>query len=239
MMAVAAPEQRRQLHQASNSTKFSSRYHGMHTDNNASADHLSPAQNCALWLTNLPCDVGYSELLSSITNVGRIWCTFINLPDMIRHQTAAAKVVFSVPEAAQRLLNQSWTKTIVIRDHRVRVSHNRIKYPANEMHDTRSRVLLITGRDFFVNPDSLRRWFQNRFVFQEDRVIELIKAGGRAVCEYRFGSYRNQAQMGVKALEMDRPDGFEKVEYGDDPCEKGENLASYGIAADRIQGKGL
>ncbi|PHH69886.1 hypothetical protein CDD80_6393 [Ophiocordyceps camponoti-rufipedis] len=239
MMAVSDPEHRLQIVQASYSTKFSTHYHGMHTDNNASADHLTPAQNCALWLTNLPANINYDELLDSVTNIGRIWCTYINLPDMIRHQTAAAKVVFSKPEAAQKLLNQSWTSPIMIREHRIRVSHNRIKYPSNELSDKRCRVLIITGCDTFVNPDTLRCWFTKRFVFQEDRVIVLIRRGGRSVVEFRFGSYRNQAQMGVKALELDRPDGFEKVEYGDDPCETGETFASYGVAAERIQGKGL
>ncbi|KJZ73321.1 hypothetical protein HIM_07325 [Hirsutella minnesotensis 3608] len=244
MMAVAEPERRRyslaamQMN-ASDAAKFSTRYHGMHTDSNASADHLAPSQNCALWLTNLPADIDYSELLGAIRNVGRIWCTYINLPDNIKHHTAAAKVVFFTPEGAQKLLSESWTKTIVIRGHRVRASHNRIKYDKNAVVGKASRVLLITGTDSFVNPENLREWFKERFVFQEDRIIVLIKAGGRAVCEFRFGSYRCQAQMGKMALEKDRPEGLEKVEFGEDPCEVGENMASYGTAAERIQGKGL
>ncbi|KAM4067053.1 hypothetical protein HRG_001058 [Hirsutella rhossiliensis] len=244
MMAVAEPERRRnslaamQL-QSQDSNKFSSRYHGMHTENNASAEYLVPGQNCALWLTNLPADVEYSELLGAISQIGRVWCTYINLPDNVKHHTAAAKVVFFTPEAAQKLLTNSWTKTIVIRGCRVRASHNRIKYGRNAMAGKMSRVLIITGSQEFVNPENLRNWFMERFVFQEDVVIELIKAAGRAVCEFRFGSYRCQAQMGKMALEKDRPVGFEKVEFADDPCEVGENLASYGIAAERIQGKGL
>lgn len=244
MMAVAEPEKRRnslaamQLHNQ-DSNKFSSRYHGMHTESNASADYLAPTQNCALWLTNLPADVEYSELLGAISHVGRIWCTYINLPDNIKHHTAAAKVVFFTPEAAQTLLTDSWIKAIVIRGHRIRASHNRIKYGRNAITGKMSRVLIITGKQEFVNPENLRNWFKERFVFQEDVAIELIKAAGRAVCEFRFGSYRCQAQMGKMALEKDRPEGFEKVEFADDPCEVGENLASYGIAAERIQGKGL
>lgn len=187
----------------------------------------------------MPGDIGYDELLGSIRNVGRIWCSYINSPDLIRHHTAAAKVVFFTPEAAQKLLSESWTKTMVIRSHRVKVSHNHIKYSENAVPGKTSRVLIITGRADFVNGDNLRAWFKERFVFQKDRVIELIKAAGRAVVEFRFSSYRCQAQMGKMALEKDRPAGLEKVEFGDDPCEVGETMASYGIAAKRIQGRGL
>ncbi|PHH84739.1 hypothetical protein CDD83_1468 [Cordyceps sp. RAO-2017] len=243
MMAVAEPERRRnslaamQVN-ASDSAKFSSRYHGMHTDSNASAD-IPPEKNCALWLTNLPADIRYPELLASIRNVGRIWCTYVNLPDNIKHHTAAAKVVFFTPQGAQKLLAESWNQTIVIRGYRVRASHNRIKYEENAVVGKTSRVLIITGRQGFVNADNLRKWFSERFVYQEDAVIELIKAAGRAVCEFRFGSYRCQSQMGKMALEKDRPVGFEKVEFGDDPCEVGDSLASYSIAAERIQGMGI
>lgn len=161
------------------------------------------------------------------------------MPDNVKHHTAAAKVVFFTPKAAQRLLTESWTKTVVIRGYRVRASHNRIKYGRNVVAGNASRVLIITGKQEFVNADNLRSWFKERFVFQEDAVIELIKAAGRAVCEFRFGSYRCQAQMGKMALKKDLPAGFEKVEFADDPCEVGDRLVSYGIAAESIQGKGL
>ncbi|PHH65044.1 hypothetical protein CDD81_3442 [Ophiocordyceps australis] len=251
MLAVSAPEKRRHslslsqlLHQQQqeldgDGTRFSIRYHGMHTESNASADHLAPEQNCALWLTNLPADVSYSELLATIRHIGRIWCSYINLPDGIKHHTAAAKVVFFSPCAAQKLLTQAWTSSIVIRGHRVRVSHNRIKSDRNDVAGPASRVLIITGSAEFVHPQNLRLWFSQRFIFQEDDARMLISAPHRAVCEFRFGSYRCQSQMGKMALEKDRPDGFEKVEFGDDPCEVGDSLVSYGIAAERIQGKGL
>lgn len=244
MMAVTQPERRRnnqaamQL-QAADSSKFSARYHGMHTDSNASIDDLPNELNCALWLTNLPADIDYPELLRAIRNIGRVYCTFINYPDNVRHHTAAAKVVFFTPAAAQKLLAESWTKTLVIREHRVRASHNRIRTQETCISGNKSRVLIITGSADFVNPATLRVWFGKRFQFHEDQFFELIKAGGRVVWEFRFGSYRCQSQMGKMSLEKDRPVGFEKVEFGDDPCELGETMASYGIAAERIQGKGL
>ncbi|KAH6610006.1 hypothetical protein Trco_000026 [Trichoderma cornu-damae] len=224
---------------AFSSSKFSARYHGMHTETNASAEHLAPDQNCALWLTNLPPGVSTHQLLTAIRNVGRVWCSYVNYPDYVTHQTAAAKVVFFTPEASQQLLSISWTRGLFIQGFRVKVSHNRIKYGSHAITGKMSRILIITGNADFVNEASLTKFFKDRFIFQVDEVVELIKAGGRAVVEFKFGSYRCQAQMGKMSLEKDRPVGFEKVEFGDDPCEVGDTMTSYGIAAERIQGRGL
>lgn len=224
---------------APSTATFSSRYHGMHTETNASAEHLAPDENCALWLTNLPERTSIHQLLTSIRNVGRIWCTYINYPDFNAHTTAAAKVVFFTPEAAQQLLSISWTRGLFIENHRVRVSHNRIKYGSHAVAGRMSRVLIITGLAEFVNEASLTKFFKDRFIFQLDEVTQLIRAGGRAVMEFKFGSYRCQSQMGKMSLEKDRPYGLKKVEFGDDPCEVGDTMSSYGIAAERIQGRGL
>ncbi|KAM0512331.1 hypothetical protein ACHAPE_009027 [Trichoderma viride] len=224
---------------APSTAAFSSRYHGMHTETNASADHLAPDENCALWLTNLPEKTSINQLLTSIRNVGRIWCTYINYPDFNAHTTAAAKVVFFTPEAAQQLLSISWTRGLFVENHRVRVSHNRIKYGSHAVAGRTSRVLIITGLAEFVNEASLTKFFKDRFIFQLDEVTQLIRAGGRAVMEFKFGSYRCQSQMGKMSLEKDRPYGLKKVEFGDDPCEVGDTMSSYGIAAERIQGRGL
>ncbi|KAF4343899.1 hypothetical protein FBEOM_2134 [Fusarium beomiforme] len=223
---------------------FSDNYKGEHNTRNASALSLTPEQNCALWLTNLPPNVTHHQLLSQIRNVGRIWCTVINEPDYDRHDTAAAKVVFFTPGPAQLLLSKSLTQGLNVCGYPVRVTHNRIKYGKQPVMGAASRVLIITGKTTFVNPKSLTEFFKARFAFEVDEITELIvqgdaAKGGRSVVEYRFGSFRCQAQMGKMALEKDRPQGFEKVEFGEDPCEVGETLSGYGIAADRIQGKGM
>ncbi|RGP61475.1 hypothetical protein FSPOR_10003 [Fusarium sporotrichioides] len=223
---------------------FSDNYKGEHTMRNASAMDLSPEENCALWLTNLPPDVTHNQLLAQIRNIGRIWCTVINEPDYDRHDTAAAKVVFFTPHPAQLLLSKSLTQGLEVSGYPVRVTHNRVKYGEQPMVGAASRVLIITGKSTFVNPESLTEFFKERFVFEIDEITPLIVQpervkGGRSVVEYRFGSFRCQAQMGKMALEKDRPQGFEKVEFGEDPCEVGETLSAYGIAAERIQGKGM
>lgn len=223
---------------------FSTNYRGEHSVRNASVDDLPFEQNCALWLTNLPPDVTYQQLLAQVRNVGRIWCTVINAPDYERHNTAAAKVVFFTPGPAQRLLQKSLTQGLEVNGYAVKVTHNRVKYGAQTLTGNASRVLIVTGKTTFVNPESLTEFFKARFVFEVDEIIELINQGnrhkgGRSVVEYKFGSFRCQAQMGKMALEKDRPEGFEKVDFGPDPCEVGDTLASYGIAAERIQGKGI
>lgn len=220
---------------------FSPEYHGMHNLANASAN-VPNDYNCALWLTKLPADVTYRELVDMVVQAGRfgrLYCTYINYPDKLKHITAAAKVVFFNPEAAQSLLNYAWTNGLVMRGHRIMVTHNRIKARAVPMISRSSRVLIITGHVDFVSPEALTAYFQEKFVFQVDDVKELIRAGDRAVVEYRFGSYRCQGQMAKMALERELPDGFEKAEFGDDPCEVGETYSSYAIAAERIQGKGM
>ncbi|KAM5523617.1 hypothetical protein FOXYSP1_13960 [Fusarium oxysporum f. sp. phaseoli] len=244
MAAITRPPSHTTREDEARESIFSDNYKGEHNTRNASALSLTPEQNCALWLTNLPPDVTHHELLGQIRNVGRIWCSVINEPDWQRHETAAAKVVFFTPGPAQLLLSKSLTQGLSVRGFPVRVTHNRVKYGEQAIMGPASRVLIITGKSTFVNPSCLTEFFEERFVFEVDEITELIvqgdaSKGGRSVVEYRFGSFRCQAQMGKMALEKDRPQGFEKVEFGEDPCEVGDTLSAYGIAAERIQGKGM
>ena len=224
------------INHPNSSAKFSNRYFGMHTQGNASAEHLSNDQNCALWLRNLPPNVTYHQLLSSIRGIGRIWCTFINTPDYVTHNTAAAKVVFFTPAAAGKFLRHVETTAPSVRGFPIKADHNRIKYGENSLASGVSRVLIITGEAWFVNEASLTAWFAEMFVFQVDEVIEIVSSAGRAVVEFRFGSYRCQAQMGKMSLERNMPKGFQWAEFGNDPCEMGETLDSYRTATQRIQG---
>ncbi|CAM1507492.1 Fc.00g071330.m01.CDS01 [Cosmosporella sp. VM-42] len=215
---------------------FSGNYRGEHNIRNASAANLTDEENCALWLTNLPPDVTHRELLAGIRNIGRIWCTVINPPDYERHVTAAAKVVFFTPQPAQQLLVQALSRGLVVRDRHVKVTHNRVKYGQESLIGNASRILIITGQSNLVNEATLTKFFKERFIFEVDDVQCLITAKDRSVVQYCFGSYRCQAQMGKMALEKDRPAGFEKVEFGEDPCEVGDTMSAYGVAGRRIQG---
>lgn len=224
--------------QHSPSIKFSERYLGQHTESNASAN-IPEDYNCAVWIRNLPPDVTYTELLGSIQQIGRVWCSYINVPDYVKHHTAAAKVVFYRPESARALLEFVFKQNPNIRGHFFKADLNRIKSAPHSLSDGTSRVLIVTGEDWFANETYLREWFAQQCQFQLDQTVTHIKVHGRAVIEFRFGSYRSQAEAGFKALTINRPKGFEKVEFGDDPCEVGQTLTSRSIALQRFQGIGI
>ncbi|KFG80464.1 hypothetical protein MANI_013398 [Metarhizium anisopliae] len=219
--------------------KFSPHYRGMHTEANASADHLPPDQNCSLWITQLPADVKVAELLGKIRNVGRVYATVLSPPDGSKHPKSAAKLVFFTPAGAQKLLAHGEGHPVVIRGHRAQIMPNRTKCGSQSTERGESRVLIITGHRRFVNEASLTAYFEGRFTFQIDKVQTLVEFQDRAVVEYQFGSYRCQSQMGHKALLLDRPRGLEMVEFGADPCEVGSDTTSFTVAGERIQGKGL
>ena len=220
------------------STKFSERYLGQHTDSNASAN-IPEHFNCAIWMRNLPPDVTYQELLGSIHGVGRIWCSYINHPDFEKHHTAAAKVVFYCAESARAFLQFVWTRTPEIRHYPIRADLNRIRSSPHSLAEGTSRVLIVTGEDWFANEDYLIEWFGQQCQFQFDRTVLHVKLNGRAVIEFRFGSYRSQAEACYKALTINCPRGFHKVDFGDDPCEVGETYMSKAIALQMIQGIGI
>ncbi|EFY91557.1 hypothetical protein MAC_02442 [Metarhizium acridum CQMa 102] len=219
--------------------KFSPHYRGMHTEANASADHLPPDQNCSLWITQLPPDVKVAELLGKIRNVGRVYATVLSPPDGIKHPKSAAKLVFFTPAGARKLLAHGEDHPLVIRGHRAQIMPNRTKCHSQSTERGESRVLIITGHRSFVNEASLTAYFEGRFTFQIDKVQTLLEFQDRAVVEYQFGSYRCQSQMGLKALLLDRPRGLEMVEFGADPCEVGSETTSFTVAGERIQGRGL
>lgn len=208
-------------------SRFSTRYLGKHTEKNASHDHLANHENCSLWLRNLPPNITYAELLDTISGIGRVWATYINRPDA-KHDTAAAKVIFFNPEAAAKYLKHIESTNLQIQGLAVTGEYNRVKIPRQLSGGPQaSRVLVITGHSDFVNKDSLTRFFGDLIQFHTDRVIERFRVGTRAVIEFRFGSYRSQAQSAKTALERNQPSGLVCVRYGLDPCEVGETPFSY------------
>ncbi|KAL8367074.1 hypothetical protein RB595_007984 [Gaeumannomyces hyphopodioides] len=87
----------------------------------------------------------------------------------------------------------------------------------------RSRVLLIYGPSRFVNFDSLTAYFRSKLEFQVDEVLTLAVSspGGPddgVLLEYRFGSFRCQAEAAKMALTREYPDTV-KVWFGEDPCD--------------------
>jgi hypothetical protein len=55
-------------------------------------------------------------------------------------------------------------------------------------------------------------------VFEIDAVREIRRVGDMMLLEYRFGSYRCQAESARMALLREQPVGLGIVEWGEDPC---------------------
>jgi hypothetical protein len=161
--------------------------------------NIPDSENCSLWITELPADLTYHELLGAVKNAGRVWQTVINLPDGSRHQKAAAKLTFFTPEEAQALLARSnrhgtGLPGLLVRNHRGLVRHNRNRVPRAVEPDNHSRVVVIKGPKEIVNVDYLSAFFRAKFRFETDEILPWVTGQVINILEWRFGSYRCQAQ---------------------------------------------
>ncbi|KAJ8119466.1 hypothetical protein ONZ43_g3585 [Nemania bipapillata] len=81
-----------------------------------------------------------------------------------------------------------------------------------------SRVIRVRGQAKDVESTSLEAFFKKLFYYNLDRVICLgSNEDGWAEYEYRFGSWKNQAEFAVMVLKREKPSIT--VQYGKDPCE--------------------
>jgi hypothetical protein len=185
---------------------------------NRSAD-IPDEENCSVWITGLPPRTTHNQLLSEIRGVGRVYATVINPPDPDHgHTTAAAKVVFFTLASAHEFYAKAHRERFIINGYTTRVSWNRIKSAEHPNPGDRSRVLMLQGAPEFVNERSLTVWFLERFTFEIDKVIERNVTSNLAIVEYRFGSYRCQAEAAKMALAREKSDVVWNLRYGEDPC---------------------
>ncbi|KAI0095812.1 hypothetical protein GGR51DRAFT_567631 [Nemania sp. FL0031] len=80
-----------------------------------------------------------------------------------------------------------------------------------------SRVIRVRGPASEVRPASLEVYFQSKFHYKLDRVIFRGTKDGREEYEYRFASWKNQAEFAVMSIRCEKFDIM--VWYGVDPCE--------------------
>ncbi|KAL0935950.1 uncharacterized protein CTRU02_208165 [Colletotrichum truncatum] len=192
---------------------------------NHSAD-IPHTKNCSLWITNLPPHCTHNMLLSQIQGMGRIYCCVINPPQQSAgHSTAAAKVVFFELSGAQNFYTMCSDprRRLIVGGMVARVSLNRIKSAEFEPYGNKSRVLLIQGNVRCVNEESLTAWFKERFQFDKDEVITHFHNSEMGFVEFRFGSWRCQAEAARIALLREYEVGSAggdiwSVRYGIDPC---------------------
>jgi len=200
---------------------FSPNYQGnIHIERNRSAD-IPATENCSLFLIGLPADVTTHQLLANIRRAGRVYATHINPPEPEKnHHSSAAKVIFFEVEASRRFYDHCNIHGLVVGGQRARVVHNRIRTAAATDPKHSSRVLIIYGPADMVNAETLTAFFRSKVDFQIDEIISHsgpANEPGYGMIEYRFGSYRCQAQAAKMALSREFPDVI-KVYYGADPC---------------------
>lgn len=200
---------------------FSPNYKGnIRIPRNRSAE-IAPEENCSVFVVGLPARLDTHELLSHVRGVGRVYATHINTPEPDRgHYTCAAKIIFFERAAAERFYLKCQLRGFIVRGHPARVLWNRIRTAEQQDYNWRvkSRVLIVSGPREFVNENALTAYFRTKFEFQVDAVITHTKGTDTALVEYRFGSYRCQAEAAKMALS--REHGLlVKTWFGRDPCD--------------------
>ncbi|KKY36552.1 hypothetical protein UCDDA912_g03462 [Diaporthe ampelina] len=196
---------------------------------NASAN-VPDSLNCSLWITSLPPDCSYHDLLSAIAvhRPGKVYATFISPPShegaahLPSRAHSAAKVIFYQPWAAQRLLHVARARRLVVRGHTARAVQNRIRAAPQDHGNATSRVLTIEGPASIVDRAELARIWSDWFSWHDDEVIvrgERVDRRGGPVrrIEWRFGSHRAQAVAAAKYMWDHHP--YVQVEYAADPCD--------------------
>ncbi|KAB5523889.1 hypothetical protein GE09DRAFT_1194840 [Coniochaeta sp. 2T2.1] len=201
---------------------FSPNYQGnIFVEANRSAD-IPEWLNCNLFITGLDPTVTVTTLLRGVRNIGRVYAVHINAPEPWRgHLTCAAKISFFDRTSAERFYYRFARTGLQLPDHpgfRATVVWNRVRTAAVPKPTDHTRVLMIAGPPNIVNPAALYDFFTSKFVFDIDEVFDRGFDGSWQLLEYRFGSYRCQAETGKMALERELWNQV-TVRFGPDPCD--------------------
>jgi hypothetical protein len=99
---------------------------------------------------------------------------------------------------------------------RARVTWNRVRSAEVDKGGRRSRVLLISGPPAIVNQAYLCAYLNTKMVYQLDEVLHrgVSDDGSRVLLEFRFGSFRCQAEAARMALMREFRDAGLVCEYG-------------------------
>ncbi|KAI0397737.1 hypothetical protein F5Y17DRAFT_454886 [Xylariaceae sp. FL0594] len=220
--------------EASNQGRMSSNYRGSRSRPDNLSANIPDNQNTSVWIQGLPPTCGYDMLLGRLKDTGKIFATVINQPVGL-HPTCAAKVVFWDRAGVDNLLRKAARGEFVFPgNYSPTVELNRIKTSA-QAASNRSRVIIITGPESFVNWQNLNRFFSDSITFQLEQVAQVeaqnpsTTAAGVVTMRWAFGSYRLQAQsafkklydaIGASRVRGDNPDlAAVQIAWGPDPCE--------------------
>ncbi|KAI1207592.1 uncharacterized protein F4807DRAFT_462401 [Annulohypoxylon truncatum] len=222
-------------------TGISANYGGnIFLESNQSAN-IPEESSTSLWLTNLPPDCTHQLLLGTIRGCGKIYAAVINPPvyakdDYVRgggasgaqHSTAASKLVFFDRAGLDKLMAKSQAGEFSVGGYVPRLRMNRIK-SAPRPAGPQCRVLHIEGPSSVVNERYLGQFFQSKFKYELEGVLTLGQHGARTRQEWRFGSYRCQAESARQAINREklrynmsdedrRVWSQVSVHFGVDPC---------------------
>ncbi|KAK4465208.1 hypothetical protein QBC42DRAFT_261800 [Cladorrhinum samala] len=222
---------------------FSPNYKGNpDLDRNRSAN-IPESENCSLFLVGLAPDLTTHSLLAGVQGMGRVFATHINPPEPKNgHHLSAAKLVFFnrtdagkfcpfsdlfsafqlqelTKTNAENFYNQTKQQGFSLPSapqFRAKVFWNRIRSAEEDPTGTKSRVLLISGPPSIVNPVFLTEYFDTKLIYQTDEIIEHGRSedGSRALIEFRFGSYRCQAEAARMSLVREFRELGVLCEYG-------------------------
>jgi hypothetical protein len=176
---------------------------------------IPPHKNCAVFITEIPIQATYADVLGSVRG-GKIYaCRFE--PDEGKFPTRAVKLVFFTRASAELFMQRNYTVGIFILGERVRAIWNRIRYDAHP-NPRQSRVVNITGPARWVHSKFLEEWFEPRFDYDLDRTVDMpCPREGYATRAWRFACLRAQAEFAKMIVERELS-GIFQVEYGVDPC---------------------
>ncbi|TLS25706.1 hypothetical protein PpBr36_07282 [Pyricularia pennisetigena] len=214
---------------------FSPNYQGDTSLANNRSANIPESESCSLFILGLPPTLTTTQLLGAIRDTGRVWASHINKPEPSRgHATCAAKVIFFERAAARRFYeahqphNGGFVTDPASGLPPARVLWNRIRSaevgpPSTGASGDKSRVLLIYGPQRKISEKWLTDYFAGKMDFQIDRAFELARDVNpvtgeiMVLFEYRFGSFRCQAEAAKMALAREHKNEIQ-VWYGDDPC---------------------
>ncbi|KAI0455930.1 hypothetical protein F5B21DRAFT_502952 [Xylaria acuta] len=190
--------------------------------------NIPPEHSTSVWITNLPPNCNYAELLGMVRDAGKVYATVIN-PPQGNFMTSAAKIVFFDVEGRRRFEARANTGQFAVGAYVPRVRPNRILTAAQPL-ELGSRVLHITGPASVVNQSVLCDYFRRWCAFDLEYIQHLPLEDGNVTMVWAFGSYRCQAERvfaaigEIKELNI-TPAGSDVwdsvvVCYGRDPCDR-------------------
>ena len=220
---------------------FSPNYRGnINLARNRSAA-IPSTENCSLFVTGLPPTITVRQLLAAVRDTGRVYATHLNEPEPDKgHPTCAAKLVFFERRAAERFYDRHLLAGLRVEEYPGyvgKVVWNRVKTAAPDLPRHYTRVLMISGPAALVNPEFLTSYFTSKLEFEVDEIFDRAAMGDRRLVEYRFGSFRCQAEAAKMAVSREMGDLGVQVWFGADPCDTQDDTRSVGVAG--VSGQGL